>query len=269
MDIDRFWALIDEARAAAGTDADEALRDPVDETPEWDLDDLLPGDDRSTGPADERPAWARPDARDDWASGDGARWDGRPVQPSPGETPPAQWDGPPGADFDDEPLDDIADPLARALTRVLAHLQPAEIAAFEVFFDHVRAEAVSPELRRAAELIEPGSRKDEAWFDDFRAGLVALGRPAFEAAVRDPDSLADQPLVQQIARAAERHRLGREDLLYSAARAYSEATGQDEVTFFDAVDAIDPAALDLAATEPSAADQTASLPRLTRLFHRS
>jgi hypothetical protein len=261
MDIDRFWALIDEARVAAGTGADEALPDPVDETPDWDLDDLLgdggptedgllPGDDRSAGPADERPAWARPEAADR-AAGDGAHWN-----------------GPPGTEWDDEPLNDMSDPLARTLTRVLAQLDPVEIAAFEVFFDHVRAEAATPELRRAAELIEPGSRKDEAWFDDFRAGLVALGRGAFEAAVQDPDSLAGHPLVQQIAGASERRRLGREDLLYSAARAYSEATGQDEVTFFDAVDALDPAALDLAAADPPAAAIPTDLPRLARLFHR-
>ena len=48
-------------------------------------------------------------------------------------------------------------------------------------------------------LIEHGFLGD-ASFDDFRAGLVALGRSTFEAAIAAPDTLASHPLVKEIAR---------------------------------------------------------------------
>ena len=55
-------------------------------------------------------------------------------------------------------------------------------------------------MANAAVLIEHGFLGDES-FDDLRAGLVALGRSTFEAAVAGPDSLADHPLVREIAAA--------------------------------------------------------------------
>src|SRR4051794_36317176 len=36
-------------------------------------------------------------------------------------------------------------------------------------------------------------------FSDFKAGLVGLGRDAFERVVADPDTLADHPMVRAIA----------------------------------------------------------------------
>jgi len=63
--------------------------------------------------------------------------------------------------------------------------------------------------------------------------LVGLGRAIFEAAIADPDSLADHPVVQEIAAAHDPRWLGREDLLFVASHAYAAVTGQDEVTFYD------------------------------------
>ena len=87
-------------------------------------------------------------------------------------------------------------------------------------------------MANAAVLIEHGFLGDDS-FDDFRAGLVALGRTTFEAAVASPDSLADHPLVREIAAANDPRWLGREDMLFVASHAYAAVTGEDEVTFYD------------------------------------
>jgi len=87
-------------------------------------------------------------------------------------------------------------------------------------------------MANAAILIEHGFLGDDS-FDDFRAGLVALGRTTFERAVANPDSLAEHPLVREIAAANDPRWLGREDMLFVASHAYSLVTGEDEVTFYD------------------------------------
>jgi hypothetical protein len=250
MDIDRFWDLIGQARAEAGGAADAPLRelDVEDEDPAreyWDFDELDPDVLRANVGLE------GPDAATD-----------------PGLDP----------DFDEEDGeddDDLTDPVALALVRVLARLEPAEIAKFELAFDHVRAAADRDDLANAAVLIEHGFLGDDS-FDDFRAGLVALGRETYEKALSDPDSLADHPAVREIATAADPRWLGREDLLYAASRAYAEATGRDEVTFFDAVEALEDDEQDVAGQAADGWDITDEaetrrrLPRLAaRFFERS
>jgi hypothetical protein len=253
MDIDRFWDLIGQARAEAGGAADAPLRDldgqgedPAREY--WDFDELDPDVLRANV------GLAGPDATTDRG------------------LDPADIDA--DADFDDagdDEDDDLTDPLALALVRVLARLEPAEIATFELTFDHVRGAADRDDLANAAILIEHGFLGDDS-FDDFRAGLVALGRDTYEKALRDPDSLADHPAVREIAAAADPRWLGREDLLYAASRAYAEATGRDEVTFFDAVEALEDDEPDISGELPDGWDITDEaetrrrLPRLAALF---
>ena len=48
-----------------------------------------------------------------------------------------------------------------------------------------------------------------------------------------PDSLADHPLVREIAAANDPRWLGREDMLFVASHAYAAVTGEDEITFYD------------------------------------
>ena len=173
-------------------------------------------------------------------------------------------------DEDDED-DEISDPIAIALISELERLPPAEIASFERIFEEQRARADRPDLANAALLIEHGFLGDDS-FDDFRAGLVSLGRESFEGALAAPDSLATHPIVREIAQANDPRWVGREDLLYAAGHAYAAVTGEDEVTFYDFVEEQFPAD----DVEPDdvedweITDETATrgrLPRLADMFY--
>ncbi len=256
MDIDRFWELIEQARADAGPVADRAARAHTHDKP-----DLAWTDDTALGGLDsDELAWAylhtaRPEPPAPDPAWSGTTLNGRP-SPDASTDPGIGFDGP-----DDEVDED--DPVATALVRVLARLEPAEIVAFECRFDHVRATADRADLAAAAMLIERGPLTDDG-LDDFRAGLVALGRSTFEAALVDPDSLAGHPAVQEIATGILRLGLSRDQVLYAAGRAYVEATGRDEISFLDEVttlDALTP--LDELPSNPGAGD---ALPGLRDLF---
>jgi hypothetical protein len=247
MDIDRFWQLIEQARAAAGPQADQAVRDI----------DLLDGEGGDVDFDDDRLQELIDAARAEFEAG------------AAGDLviDEAELDED-GADEED----DLTDPVAIALFDLLVQLPAAEIADFDNTFEDVRAQADTPELTAAALLIEHGFLGD-ASFDDFRAGLVTLGRRTFEAALADPDSLADHPLVREIAAARDPRWLGREDVLFVASHAYAEVTGEDPITFFDFAEA-------LRETPPVVAEDTgpswdildeaqtrARLPRLAELFY--
>ena len=162
--------------------------------------------------------------------------------------------------------------VAIALFELLVQLPAAEIADFDNTFEDLRAKADTPEMTVAALLIEHGFL-GEASFDDFRAGLVALGRSTFEAALANPDVLADHPVVREIAAATDPRWLGREDVLFVASHAYSRVTGEDAVTFFDFAESLrDPDSI----VEPPPAQAwqvedeehtRARLPRLSQLFY--
>ena len=218
MDIERFWDLIERARTAAGPAADQAVRDfdePGDDPDRdyWDFDDeqfreVLANRDDLIRISSETSA--------DLNAADEAEEDD---------------------DLDDiEDEEDVTDPVALALLELLTQLSAAEIAAFDNIFEDVRATAESQDVVNAAVLIEHGFLGDDS-FDDFRAGLVALGRATFERAVAAPDTLADHPLVREIAAAHDPRWLGREDMLFVASHAYAIVTGEDEVTFYDFAEA--------------------------------
>jgi hypothetical protein len=208
MNIDEFWGLIQQARMAAGPAADQAIRDfdEPDDDPDrdyWDFADLdIDPDLLAAAVTGEVPA---PVA--DGEEGDENGWE----------------------------IDEFADPIAGALIEQLEKLPAKEIAAFQQIFDDLRARADRDDLANAAILIEHGFVGDES-FDDFRAGMVALGREAYEAALADPDSLADHPIVREIAQANDPRWLGREELHYAASHAYASVTGEDEVTFYEFVE---------------------------------
>lgn len=86
------------------------------------------------------------------------------------------------------------DPAARlgTLYTLLRDLSLKEIIAFEVTFRRLLNEAYSWDLWGAAYVIHGGSSDDG--FEYFRRWLVSRGRDAYEAALADPDSLADLPL---------------------------------------------------------------------------
>lgn len=119
---------------------------------------------------------------------------------------------------------------AEALAQHLADHSPDEIVRFRLLYDDLIQTANTVDLRGAGHMINGGSL-DEA-FVEFREGLVELGRAVFEAAVEDPDSLADvatpgEPLV------------GAEGLGNAAAMAWVAKTGGTEEAFYEAVDVAD------------------------------
>lgn len=243
MDIDRFWQLIDEARAAAGPQADQAVRDI----------DLTDAEDRDF---DEEQLDALIDAaRADIEAADDQELD--------------ELDE---LDEFEDAEDDITDPVAVALFDLLVKLPAAEIADFDNTFEDLRARADTADMTVAALLIEHGFL-GEASFDDFRAGLVALGRGTYEAALANPDTLADHPLVKEIASASDPRWLGREDMLFVASHAYAQVTGEDAVTFFDFAESLreaPPAEPDEFGEDWDLSDEArtrARLPRLADLFY--
>lgn len=87
--------------------------------------------------------------------------------------------------------------LAKALgVRLAARPQPKRTAFGQTYADLVR-QAATWDLYGAAYLIGGGC--DDGGFEDFRFGLVAAGREAYEKAVKDADSLAGHPVVAEAA----------------------------------------------------------------------
>jgi hypothetical protein len=74
----------------------------------------------------------------------------------------------------------------------LSELPPAQIVSFGRLRRRLDERAYTWDIWGAAYVIEDGCSKD--CFRDFRAYLISLGRGPYEAALRDPDSLA--PVVQ-------------------------------------------------------------------------
>jgi hypothetical protein len=78
------------------------------------------------------------------------------------------------------------------LHRRLAELSDTELADFEVHHEQAFADSYDWRLWGAAYVIGGGCGDD--MFDYFRAYLIGRGRDVFEAALRDPDSLASVEL---------------------------------------------------------------------------
>jgi Protein of unknown function (DUF4240) len=270
MDIDQFWALIERARTAAGPAADQAVRDfdAPDDDPDRDYWDF---DDESGAMTSARNLLLAPSRSAGQDAGEVGET---------GEAPEDEDDLDEDDDFDDdEDEDDVTDPVALALLELLTQLSAADIAAFDNLFEDLRASAETQDMANAAVLIEHGFLGDDS-FDDFRAGLVALGRTVFEGAVANPDSLANHQLVREIAASNDPRWLGREDMLFVASHAYAVVTGEDEVTFYDFAEGqrVDPDAKpddeqDQDDDEPfwtveDEAETRRRLPRLAELFYQ-
>src|SRR5437667_11066576 len=77
-----------------------------------------------------------------------------------------------------------------ALKEELERLKWPEVVAFQSRFDEAMAAANTIDVEGAAYLIN-GGEHGNAGFRDFRAWLVGRGRHPYEAALKNPDSLAD------------------------------------------------------------------------------
>jgi hypothetical protein len=165
---------------------------------------------------------------------------------------------------------DFEDGYVEALRSRLAELPAQEIVDFRAWWIRLAEQADVPGVRAAAWIID-----DERGFDSFVAGAIALGRATFEKAVADPDSLADSPVVREIA-AQEAH--VQEIFLYFPdavpESVYKQQTGRGLWAFNNRVDERLPSVLlddDLADDEDDwdhrvVAQIRQRLPRLADLF---
>ncbi len=103
-----------------------------------------------------------------------------------------------------------------AVRKALKKLPAAEVCAFEGHVWKRLTESYIHRLWGAAYLINGGCSDDG--FDYFRCWLIGEGRAVYEAAVRDPDTLADKT-------DPDCDGYGWEDLLAVARRVYEEQTG--------------------------------------------
>jgi hypothetical protein len=79
------------------------------------------------------------------------------------------------------------------LRTLLSHLTPAELQSFQNHYDEQIRVSYRWGLWAAAYIINGGCSDDG--FRYFRDWLISEGRSVFEAALKDPDSLADLPHV--------------------------------------------------------------------------
>ena len=114
----------------------------------------------------------------------------------------------------------LADPECQlaAIHKLLLLLSPDEIRDFHRLFNQKLADAYTWDLWGAAYLINGGCSDDG--FHYFRAWLVSRGRAVYEAAIVNPDTLADitDP---------ERDDYEFEDLLSAPQVAYEELRGEE------------------------------------------
>jgi hypothetical protein len=87
----------------------------------------------------------------------------------------------------------------------------------------------------AATYLVSGYVSDDV-FENFQAGVVALGRNAFDRIAANPDELSENAVVVDIAAGRlERHALNGEDIHLAAARAYAARSDGDDDAFWEAL----------------------------------
>ncbi len=99
----------------------------------------------------------------------------------------------------------------------LRKLAPEELISYQEHFDALVRKAYRWDLWGAAYIMEGGCSDDG--FIDFRYGLIAQGRDVYDAALENPDSLAD----------LEIEGISNELFGYVAEEVYEEVTGEDEM----------------------------------------
>ena len=78
------------------------------------------------------------------------------------------------------------------LTAQIVQLSKEDAVEFRNIFDAMMYRAFHHPLWAAAYLIHRGCGDDT--FSDFRSSLISRGQGAFETALSDPDTLADEPI---------------------------------------------------------------------------
>lgn len=124
--------------------------------------------------------------------------------------------------------------IGKALATRLAHQSAERIVEFQRCYERMAARSHQWAVCAAAYVIW-GYISDDS-FTDFKAGLVGLGREAFEQVVADADTLADHPMVQAIAAGQiDRFALPAEAIHFAASEACEQRSGNAEA-FWDALE---------------------------------
>ena len=92
---------------------------------------------------------------------------------------------------------DVAEERIAGLEQVLLAHHADEVQAFQDKYDELLQRANTWELWGAARLLDDGCSEDG--FRTFRDWLISEGEQVFEAALADPDSLADLPAAESFA----------------------------------------------------------------------
>jgi hypothetical protein len=105
---------------------------------------------------------------------------------------------------------------AEKLEALLSGLAPEEIVSFDNIFNQFRYAAYRWDLWGVAYLLCGGCSDDA--FDYFRAWVIGRGQKFYEAAMKDPESVARRVTEDDFPEA--------ELLMYAASQAYEEKSGQ-------------------------------------------
>ncbi|HKB04396.1 MAG TPA: DUF4240 domain-containing protein [Gemmataceae bacterium] len=119
---------------------------------------------------------------------------------------------------------------AEKLSELLQQHTAEEIVQFRLLYDDLIQTANKVDLWGAAYAINGGCSDDGFYY--FREALIELGRPTFESAVKEPDSLADCVRPGEVMD-------GNEGLGNAPTMAWTAKTGQTEEQFYEAVDRAD------------------------------
>jgi hypothetical protein len=110
-----------------------------------------------------------------------------------------------------------AEEWAERLQVLLEKLNPNEIVEWNHIFDRLAARAYTVDLWGAAYRINGGASDDGFYY--FRCWLIGMGRAVYQAAIADPDSLADAVV----------HGVDAEAEIYAAAhQAWLSVTGRPD-----------------------------------------
>jgi Protein of unknown function (DUF4240) len=119
---------------------------------------------------------------------------------------------------------------AEQLAELLEAYPPEDIVRFRLVYDDLMHAANTVDLRAAAYVINGGGSDDGFFY--FREALIECGREVFEAAVKDPDCLADLTTPGEEMESEE-------GLSLAPLNAWIAKTGGTEEQFFEAVDSAD------------------------------
>jgi hypothetical protein len=117
----------------------------------------------------------------------------------------------------EESRDESPDEQNEKLAKILNRLEVAELVEFDRIFEDLLYKSESWDILGAACVLNGGCTDDR--FEYFRRALIGAGRERFEAALRDPDSLADW---------AKPYKFENEEIKYVAYLIYQEKTGGAE-----------------------------------------